>query len=199
MSLYRLATRITRKSQILGLVLPSVSGYTYAVPSKRKQLVEAVVTASRKKKRPRGRHDHAAWEAQKFKPGHSGNPGGRHKIFQTFEAMVRQRLMQPCPTLVMQQLGLRRGATLYDAVVAAQVLNAANGDDQSFMNLHDIIEGRLPQKNFNLTVAAETFLQDAGFRQFLAQQHGVYLGQDTGSIVGEAIPALPAAETDQEP
>jgi hypothetical protein len=175
-----------RSLQLQGKLIP--------MPRKSNPLQIKVALPTQKAK-PRGRHNHAAWNAHKFKPGQSGNPGGKPKVFQTFDAMLRERLMQPCPPLIAKQLGLRRGATLYDAIVAAQILNAATGDNSSFMAIHDIVEGKLPQRNLNLSMSAEAFLSDPGFREYLQQHHGEYLGQTTGAVIDGALPEVPAAET----
>jgi hypothetical protein len=159
-----------------------------------KELARAVA-ASPQKKKPRGPAGAPQLRPFHFKKGQSGNPGGKPKMLMKFSAMLAERLMEKCPMALARQLDLKLGATYFDALIAAQILNAATGDTPSFMAVHDILEGRLPTKMLNLSVSAEAFLQDPGFREFLKLHHAEYTnGRGTRSIAGEVVPSLPAAE-----
>jgi hypothetical protein len=151
--------------------------------------VQVVLTPQKKK--PRGIPGAPQLRKYHFKKGQSGNPGGKPKVFQKFAAMLTQQLLEPCPVALARQLGLKRGANYYDAMIAAQITNAAIGDNVAFMTVHDIIEGRLPQKNVNLSVSAEAFLRDPGFQQFLQENHKEYLdGRAAREITGPALPEV---------
>jgi hypothetical protein len=146
------------------------------------------------KNRGRGNHDHQAWRDNQFKKGHSGNPGGKPQVYVKFKTKIAEQMMEPAPPAVKKALKLKRGATMYDAMVAALVHNAANGDNSAFMNCHDIVDGPVIQKHFNLTASMERFLEDPKFREFLEQQHGEYLNQ-IGVTDGTEGPRIPASSS----
>jgi hypothetical protein len=90
---------------------------------------------------------------------------------------LREELSAPAPVEIIKALRLKKGATKYDAVLAAMLHAAMTGDWQCALGLREVIEGRLPNRNFNLTASMEKFLEDPGFRHFLDEQHGAYLSQ----------------------
>jgi hypothetical protein len=94
-----------------------------------------------------------------------------------FRAKIAEQMLQPAPPEVRKALKLKRGATMYDAMVAALIMNAATGDNAAFMNAHDIVDGPIVQKHFNLTASMERFLADEKFRDWLDSQHSEYLSQ----------------------
>lgn len=130
------------------------------------------------KKRPRGKpYARGVKYPWAFKKGQSGNPGGKPRVLIKFRAKLAETMLQAAPPEARKVLGLRRGATMFDAMVQAMVMNAASGDNQAFMNCHDIIDGPIIQKRFNVTASMERFLSDPQFRAFLEEQHGEYLGK----------------------
>lgn len=169
------------------------------------------------KKRPRGRA-FPKGKANKwaFPKGQSGHPGGKPKVLVKFKAKIAEAMLQPCPPLVKKALGLRRNASVYDAMVQSLVLSAASGDSQAFMHCHDIIDGPIIQKRFNVTASMERFLADEKFRAFLEEQHSEYLSKigvtENGNgqrVGGTTVPSLSrlfgaegsegASETDGDP
>ncbi len=112
-----------------------------------------------------------------FKKGQSGNPGGKPKVLQRFSARVAEELMKDCPAPLRATLGLRKGATVFDAMVTAATLEAARGDMAAFVTLRETVEGKLPMttKNLNVSVSMQRFLEDPAFRDFLDKQHAEFL------------------------
>jgi len=93
------------------------------------------------------------------------------------ETRLREELSASAPPEIIKALRLKKRATKYDAVLAAMLHAAMTGDWQCALGLREVIEGRLPNRNLNIGIAGERFLEDPGFRQFLEQAHGEYLGK----------------------
>jgi hypothetical protein len=129
------------------------------------------------KKRARGKPFPKGQQPWTFKPGQSGNPGGKPRVHLRFQAKIAEMMMAPAPPEVRKSLKLKPKATVYDAMIAALLINAMSGDNQAFMSCHDIVDGPVVQKRVNLTASMERFLEDPQFRQFLEEQHGLYLNQ----------------------
>ena len=93
------------------------------------------------------------------------------------ETRLREELSAPAPVEIIKALRLKKRATKYDAVLAAMLHAAMTGDWQCALGLREVIEGKLPNRNFNLSASMEKFFEDPKFREFLEQAHGEYLGQ----------------------
>ena len=77
----------------------------------------------------------------RWKPGQSGNPGGRPKrqpITELYEKQLQQRL----PEAVRLKLGLKEGATYGHAVAFRQVQRAILGETQAAKEITDRVEGK---------------------------------------------------------
>jgi len=77
----------------------------------------------------------------RWKPGESGNPGGRPKrrpITDLYEEQLHQRL----PEAVRLKLGLKEGATYGHAVAFRQVQKAILGETQAAREITDRVEGK---------------------------------------------------------
>jgi hypothetical protein len=80
-----------------------------------------------------------------WKPGESGNPGGRPKktpITDSYEKMARKRL----PEDLRIMLKLPKGAKYADAVSAAQYRSAIKGKTDAARELRESIEGKTTQR-----------------------------------------------------
>jgi hypothetical protein len=120
------------------------------------------------------------WKAHYFPKGKSGNPGGKPKVpYVKFADRLADELTKPAPNAMKKLLGMHpnRQVTQYDCLVAAMVQAAAAGDWQASLGIRDVIEGRLPQTNYNLSVQMKAFMEDKQFQEFLQEQHGAYLQQ----------------------
>src|ERR1022692_3423862 len=80
-----------------------------------------------------------------FKPGQSGNPGGRPKkrpISDRYAAIVERPLEEE----VRQALKLPRGATYGDAIVLGQARIAIKGKTDAAKEIREAIEGKATQR-----------------------------------------------------
>jgi hypothetical protein len=125
------------------------------------------------KKRPRGRA-FPKGHTLGFKKGQSGNPGGKPKILMRFGAAIAEELLKPCPRETAKELGLRGTASNFEAMIASAVRQGI-WDWTAALGIREVIEGKLPTRNFNLSASAERFFEDPKFREFLEQAHGEYL------------------------
>ena len=150
--------------------------------------VAAVIPALQPRPRPRG-NGFKKGNTHGFPKGESGNPGGKPKVFQKFSAKVAEEMLQPCPREIKKALGLKRGATTYDAMVKALLLQAAGGDTAAFTTARETVEGRLVQKNVNISASLEALQNDPQFVEWLESQHAQYLmgGNQNGRQTLEAI------------
>ncbi len=150
------------------------------------------------KAKPRGKPGAPQLRPYQFKKGASANPGGKPKVMQKFAAAVAEQMMTQAPTEICDALKLERGASVYDAMVRALLIQAANGDTQAFTTVRETVEGKLPQRNYNLSMQMQAFMDDKGFQQFLEQQHGEYLksigGFDAARTTAEDLPTLLTSE-----
>lgn len=80
----------------------------------------------------------------RFRPGTSGNPGGRPRIKPVTEASERTVLL-PVPEEDRKKLGLPKGATWADAVAHGQIRAAAKGSAPSATYVRETVEGKMPQ------------------------------------------------------
>lgn len=126
------------------------------------------------KLKPRGRA-FAKGNQWGFKKGQSGNPGGKSRVLQRFGARIAEELVQPAPEALRRWYKLPKGATKFDVMMAAAVAQAMDGDLTAFVALRETCEGKLPNKNFNISAGMERFLEDPKFREFLETAHGEYL------------------------
>lgn len=131
----------------------------------------------RPKPRPRGNSNHPAFKAAQFKKGQSGNPGGKPKFYVRMATKLADELAMPAPAPISKALGLKKGATKYDACLASMLHCAMTGDWQAALGIREVIEGKLPNRSLNISASLERMLQDADFRQFVDQQLQSYLAQ----------------------
>ena len=131
----------------------------------------------RAKGAPRGNSNHPAFKARQFKKGQSGNPGGRVKVYTRMASRLAEELAKPAPKEFRKAFKLKPSATQYDICLASMIRCAMAGEWQAMLGIRDVIEGRLPNKNYNLTVEMQAYLDNPGFREFLNQQHQLYLEQ----------------------
>ena len=126
----------------------------------------------RRKGKPRGNTK----GLRPFPKGVSGNPGGKPKIGQRMATMLLEELAQLAPAEFSKAYGLRGRRTKYEVMVAAAINRAmATGDPNTLMALHDITEGKLPNKNYNLSVEMQAYMDNPNFRAWLATQHASYV------------------------
>jgi len=81
----------------------------------------------------------------RFKPGHSGNPGGRPKkrpISDRYEACAEE----PLPDDLRRIMKLRKGATWGDAVAISQYRAALKGKPDAAREIREGIEGKATQR-----------------------------------------------------
>jgi hypothetical protein len=124
-----------------------------------------------------------------FPKGQSGNPGGKPKALQKFSAKVAEEMMQPCPKEIKQALGLKRGALVYDAMVKALLVRAASGDTAAFTTARETVEGRLVQRNVNVSASLAALQDDPEFVKWLDATHAEYM-----TFKGEPIDQRPTIE-----
>lgn len=149
----------------------------------------AHLAPARRKCTPRGSSSHPAWKANQFPKGKSGNPGGKPKVLQKFATKVAEELSKPAPKELRKPLKLKNGATMFDAMMSAAVMQAAQGDLGAFVVMRETLEGKLPQRNYNLSVSMQAYMDDPEFAKFLDAQHAEYRKQ-----IGE--PYAPGATTE---
>lgn len=89
-------------------------------------------TGSGRGSNPRSR---AALEKHKFKPGQSGNPGGRPKG-QSLSALLRELLDEV----------QKNGKTLGESVSRALIAAAKRGNVKAFNAIADRVDGKVPNK-----------------------------------------------------
>jgi hypothetical protein len=135
----------------------------------------AIAAPKVQKKKPRGRPFPKGQQPWTFKPGQSGNPGGKPHIHIRFATRVAEELAKPASPMACRAAGLKRGSSKYDVMMTNAVALAMTGDMSAFVALRETCEGKLPNRNFNLTASMERFLEDPKFREFLEQAHGDYL------------------------
>jgi hypothetical protein len=112
--------------------------------------------------------------AHRFKPGNQfGTKANRH--IPKFSDAYELKLLEPMPEKLRRQLRLPTGATLMDAIINAVVQKAIGGDLSSVVEIREVTQGRVENRNLNITASMSQFLSDPGFRDFLEQQHGAYL------------------------
>ena len=79
--------------------------------------------------------------ATRFKPGQSGNPGGRPRkrpISERYAVMVETKL----PKDICRELSLPEGATYGDAMAMGQVNAALRGDTSAAREIREAVEGK---------------------------------------------------------
>src|SRR5207253_6863743 len=82
---------------------------------------------------------------QQWKPGQSGNPGGRPKKKPITERYAAN-LEETVPEAHRISLKLRKGATWADAMTMALLLLAARGNIQAAKEITDRVEGKVAQQ-----------------------------------------------------
>lgn len=83
-------------------------------------------------------------EPYKWKPGQSGNPGGRPKktsISDAYAKLVDRRL----PDEICRKLGLSKRATWADALALGQMRSAVKGKTDAAREIADRVEGKTAQ------------------------------------------------------
>jgi hypothetical protein len=158
------------------------------------------------KRRPRGSHDHEAWRANQFKPGQSGNPGGKPKVLQKFSARVSEEMMKDAPPALRKALGLKRGATMFDAMMSSAVTQAASGDLNAFVVMRETLEGKLPVRSLNVSADLADMLNNSQFTAWLTDKFGEFntlrAGEEHGNHEGPSltfdVPALPERTDEPE-
>ena len=116
--------------------------------------------------------------ATRFKPGPDPrrNPGGKPKIHVRMATLLLSELGKPAPKELSKAFGLRGTRTKYEVAVAAAIHRAmTTGDPNTLLALHDITEGKLPNKNYNLSVEMQAYMDNPNFRAWLATQHASYV------------------------
>lgn len=84
-----------------------------------------------------------------FKPGRSGNPGGRpRKLTRKLEMQLDQR--HPHPSDVLQLFphlspAQRAKVTTADVLIAAGIIRAVKRSDQLFKEIYERVEGKVPE------------------------------------------------------
>jgi hypothetical protein len=83
-------------------------------------------------------------EPYKWKPGQSGNPGGRPRKTSVSDAYARH-IDSPLPDTIRLKLRLRKGATWADAMALGQLHSAVKGKTDAAREIADRLEGRARQ------------------------------------------------------
>ena len=156
-----------------------------------KTAAKAVKAAKLPQLRPRGHQPGNPQTLSHFKKGFDPrrNPGGKPKVLQKFAAKVAEEMLQPCPVELVKPLGLKRGASVYDAMVRATLLQAAQGDTQAFVVARETVEGRLVQRNVNVSASLAALQDDPEFVKWLDATHAEYM-----TFKGEPIDQRPTLE-----
>jgi hypothetical protein len=139
------------------------------------------------KKKPRG--DPSALKPHHFKKGYDPrrNIGAKPKIHQRMATMLLTELDHIAPRNLSKAFGLRGARTKYEVLVAATIHRAmTTGDPNTLMALHDLTEGKLANKNVNLSVEMEAYCTDPNFRTFMEEQYSKYQLKHTGGMTLEA-------------
>ena len=108
-------------------------------------------------KAPENTGANRAFEAKKWKPGQSGNPGGRPKRKPLTEAYGRI-LKRRVPADVVRKLGLRGHPTYAEMIAMSLAKEAIKGKVQAASELADRVEGRIgtpgdsPENPFHLHI-----------------------------------------------
>lgn len=162
----------------------------------------AMLPALRKRRRGPPSNGFKKGNTHGFKKGESGNPGGKPRVFQKFSAKVAEEMMQPASPDIKKALKLKRGATVYDAMVKALLLQAAQGDTYAFTTARETVEGKLIQRNMNISASLQALQDDPEFVKWMEDNHAEYLSfkneasSNDGRQTIEATPrALPAGES----
>src|ERR1700733_2616920 len=80
-----------------------------------------------------------------WKPGQSGNPGGRPKklpITESYEQFANEKL----PEDVCKKLGLKAGSTYAQGAARAQFIKALQGETKAVAEIREAIEGKATQR-----------------------------------------------------
>ncbi len=85
---------------------------------------------------------------RKFKPGQSGNPGGKRKGFKSSTAILRAESPKAVPNTpefqaVLTSLGLKKGCTWAQLDARALRINAAKGNAAAIHELWERLEGKV--------------------------------------------------------
>ncbi len=135
--------------------------------------------------------------ATRFKPGPDPrrNPGGKSKIHLRMATLLLSELGQPAPKELSKAYGLRGTRTKFEVAVAAAIHRAmTTGDPNTLLALHDLTEGKLPNKNYNLSVEMQAYMDNPNFRAWLATQHVSYMQTlEGGELVDDRSSSVAAA------
>ena len=145
-------------------------------------------------KKPKGKPRGNPAKLKPFKKGYDPRRSGRKGHVQMSTRLIDE-LDKPAPPEVRKKFGLKPSATKYDCCLASMVHAAMVGDWQAALSIRDVIEGKLPNKNYNLSVEMQAYMDNPGFREWLAGQHESYLvafGQG-GEIVNDRPSSAAAA------
>ena len=114
------------------------------VRSGRKEVLMSKPKPENRKKTGRREIPEAA-KAHQFKPGQSGNPGGRPKK-SPITSRLEARAEEPCPPEYIKALKLKPGATWGDAWIEMMNRQALGGEKhgvvQAFREITDRLEGK---------------------------------------------------------
>jgi hypothetical protein len=106
-----------------------------------------VGTGARRKLRPRGKpFKKGERHAFQFKPGQSGNPGGKPKIHQRMGVAYAAILAEAVPDEVALAAGIPLGSTWAMAIARGIVARAARGDVRAAREVREVTEGKVTKK-----------------------------------------------------
>lgn len=168
------------------------------------------VKAGQLRRKHKGRNHAEHLVTTRFRPGAEwrGNPGGKPKLQQRMATMLLTELDKPAPKELSKAFGLRGTRTKYEVMVAATIHRAmTTGDPNTLMALHDLTEGKLANKNYNLSVEMQAYMDNPGFRAWLGKQHQSYMqvleggaldNHEAGSAAARVVQRLRGGTIDAE-
>jgi hypothetical protein len=110
--------------------------------------VVVVGTGTRQKLRPRGKpFKKGERHAFQFKPGQSGNPGGKPKIHQRMRSEYDALLARIVPDEILESLGIPPGSTWAAAVALGVAGRAAAGDSNAAREMREATEGKVTERH----------------------------------------------------
>jgi len=91
---------------------------------------------------PENKAKNTAFEARKWKPGQSGNPGGRPKKKPLTDAYAHV-LVRRVPAEIVRKLGLRGKPTYAEVIAMSLAREAIKGKVNAASEMADRVEGRI--------------------------------------------------------
>jgi Family of unknown function (DUF5681) len=78
-----------------------------------------------------------------FKPGQSGNPGGKPKVHQTMKMNYEALLSSPAPLGLYRAVGAPAGSTCGEVLTQGMFVRATLYDTAAAREIREVVEGRI--------------------------------------------------------